>query len=100
MDPDPYGYLHVSFPVMEQGGQDLAGVHATLVSTLEQLTTDLNTTLSAWTSDAQHAFDAAQKAWHHDADEMATTLSQFGTYIQQAGERYVNTEAKNTGIWA
>ncbi len=97
--PDEYGYIHVQFPVLEQGGQDLASVHSTLVSTLEQLQRDLSEHLAVWSSDARDAYNACQRAWEADANDMATKLDEFGKFVLAANDHYINTEAKNTGIW-
>jgi WXG100 family type VII secretion target len=96
---DAYGYIHVQFPVLEQGAQDLAGVHATLTSTLEQLQSDLGQHLSVWSSDARDAYNTCQQAWEADANSMASSLAEFGKFVLSANDHYINTEAKNTGIW-
>src|SRR5689334_1826634 len=96
---DGYGYIHVQFPVMEQGGQDLAQVHESLVSTLENLQNQLATHLSEWDSDARDAYQACQRQWEADANDMAGSLQAFGQFVLQANDHYINTEAKNTGIW-
>jgi WXG100 family type VII secretion target len=97
---DPYGYLSVSFPVMEQGAQDLVRVHATLTSTLEQLQRQLAQTLQDWSSDAQAAYAHCKSQWENDANDMASSLAAFGAFVDNARDHYLNTEAKNTGIWS
>jgi WXG100 family type VII secretion target len=96
---DSYGYLSVTFPVLEQGAQDLAGVHATLRGTLEHLQDQLTSSLAAWESEAQQAYHDCQAKWEADANDMAQSLRDFGDFVQSARDHYLNTEAKNTGIW-
>jgi WXG100 family type VII secretion target len=96
---DAFGYIHVQFPVLEQGAQDLAGVHATLISTLENLQRELEAHLKVWSSDARDHYTVCQKAWEADANQMATSLQEFGKFVGNANDHYMNTEAKNTGIW-
>jgi WXG100 family type VII secretion target len=96
---DPYGYLSVAFPVLEQGAQDLVGVHNTLRSTLEHLQNQLTQTLGAWDSAAQKAYYDCQAKWEADANDMAESLRNFGDFVMKARDHYINTEAKNTGIW-
>jgi WXG100 family type VII secretion target len=96
---DPYGYVSVIFPVLEQGAQDLVGVHNTLRHTLEHLQDQLTTKLAQWEDTARDAYFTCQAAWEADADNMAQSLKAFGDYVDQARDHYINTEAKNTGIW-
>jgi WXG100 family type VII secretion target len=99
MSADSYGYFSVTFPILEQGAQDLAGVHATLKSTLERLQDQLTATLHLWDSNAQAAYYTCQAQWESDANDMAGSLRGFGDFVDKARDHYINTEAKNTGIW-
>jgi WXG100 family type VII secretion target len=93
------GFIHVQFPVLEQGADDLMAGHSALTQELQSLEVDLKKML-IWNSNAHDNFEAAKREWQRLANDMATSLQGFGQFIMSTKDHYLQTEANNGSIWS
>jgi 6 kDa early secretory antigenic target len=93
------GYTLAQFGTMQAGEQNFLAVYNALTSTLEDLQRELQSSLAAWTGDAQAAYQTAKASWDAAAAHMAMVLNQLGNVIGTANTTYQDTERGLTGLW-
>jgi early secretory antigenic target protein ESAT-6 len=92
-------YTAVQFGAMQTGEADFASTYQALQSTLSTLESQLQSSLSQWTGDAQQAYYAAKGKWDAAAADMATVVSQLGQVVGVANENYLQAESANKAMW-
>jgi 6 kDa early secretory antigenic target len=92
-------YTAVQFGAMQTGEADFASTYQALQSTLTTLESQLQSSLSQWTGEAQTAYYAAKKKWDAAAADMATVVSQLGQVVGVANENYMRAEQVNSSMW-
>jgi 6 kDa early secretory antigenic target len=93
-------YTRVVFSAMEQGQADFARTYSTLQGEIEQLESQLNSSLSEWVGSAQQAYHEAQAQWNAAMANMQSVIQQLGVVIGQANDNYTTAESQNQARWA
>jgi ESAT-6 family protein len=93
------GYTLAQFGTMQSAEQNFLAVYNSLTSTLEDLQRELQSSLAAWTGDAQAAYQTAKATWDQAAAHMAMVLNQLGNVIGTANTTYQDTERGLSGLW-
>jgi len=84
---------------MQAGEQNFLAVYNAVTSTLEDLQRELQSSLGAWTGDAQTAYQTAKASWDAAAAHMAMVLNQLGNVIGTANTTYQDTERGLSSLW-
>jgi early secretory antigenic target protein ESAT-6 len=92
-------YTAVQFGAMSTGEADFASVYQSLQSTLTNLESQLQSSLSQWSGSAQQAYYAAKVKWDTAAADMATVVSQLSQVVGVANANYARTESVNAAMW-
>lgn len=92
-------YTAVQFGAMATGESDFASTYQSLQSTLSTLESQLQSSLSQWTGQAQEAYYAAKAKWDAAAADMATVVSQLGQVVGVANANYQQAESANAAMW-
>jgi WXG100 family type VII secretion target len=92
-------YTAVHFGTMQSAEAEFGSTYQALQNTLTTLESQLQSSLSLWTGEAQTAYYAAKQKWDAAAADMATVVSQLGQVVGIANENYGNAERANTAMW-
>jgi len=92
-------YTRVRFEALEQGQADFQRTYSSLQSEIEQLESQLNSSLGEWVGGAQQAYHEAQQQWHQAMGNMQAVIQQLGVVIGQANDNYQQAEAQNSQRW-
>jgi WXG100 family type VII secretion target len=92
-------YTKVQFSSLEDGRQDFASVYSAVESRISSLNAQLRAHLSAWTGDAQAAYQAAEAQWNAAMTDMQNVINSLGAVIGTAQENYTSAESTNTRLW-
>jgi 6 kDa early secretory antigenic target len=92
-------YTAVHFGAMQTAEADFASTYQALQNTLTTLESQLQSSLSQWTGEAQTAYYAAKKKWDTAAADMAAVVSALGQVVGVANENYANAERTNMAMW-
>lgn len=92
-------FVHVDFNSLSTGQNDFAAVYQSLEGTLNDLETELNSSLASWTDDAKEAYRTAQDEWNKLSAHLAQVLQKLGSVIGTAHENYTGAEKVNAQMW-
>lgn len=91
--------IKVNFGSLEAGQAGIASTHGKLVTTLDELESNLQPMLQTWDGQAREAYFQCKQEWDNAAAQMATTLQQIGSAVGTANENYNQAERTATNTW-
>ena len=92
-------YTRANFGQLQTSQADFLQVWQKLENTLNELESDLQSSLSQWEGAAQGAYLVAKQQWEQAAQHMAQVLNSLGGVIGDAHQNYSGAERTNQGIW-
>lgn len=92
-------YTRVVFGALEEGEADLKRAYAQATQTVEQLLSQLGSSLSMWSGSAQAAYTQVQHQWNQASSSMNATIASLGSVVGTANANYISTETTNTNLW-
>jgi len=96
--PDP-SYMAIKYETLQQAQDDLAMAYAAVQSTVDDLETKLQASLSEWTGSAQSAYLPVKQQWDAAIAHMASVLNRAHVHLANANDMYQTVEQQNTSIW-
>jgi 6 kDa early secretory antigenic target len=93
------GSIRVTLPVVASAEEQFRQALYALEAQLDQLDTELRSSLAEWTGEAQAAYQAAHAQWQAAAGDMAKSLAWLHGVIGTAHQNYDSARATNVGIW-
>jgi 6 kDa early secretory antigenic target len=93
-------YTLANFGTLQQGQADFQQTYNNVVTEVQTLESQLQTSLSQWVGSAQQAYYEAQAQWNAAMSNMQQVLQQLGTVIGTANDNYQSAEQTNTNLWA
>jgi len=98
MSGDPT-YMNIRFETLQQAQEDIGMAYAAIKATIDDLETQLNSSLAEWSGTAQSAYVAVQTQWQQALDHMNGALQQAGVHLASAHDMYLAVERQNVSIW-
>jgi early secretory antigenic target protein ESAT-6 len=92
-------YMNIRFETLDQAQNDLAMAFASIQATVQDLESQLESSLSQWTGSAQDAYRAARLQWDNALADMAGVLQRAHVHLANAAEMYQTVENQNLSIW-
>ena len=98
MTADP-SYMNIRFETLQQAQEDLAIAYGAIKATVDNLESDLQSSLSQWSGSAQTAYAGVKLQWDNALEHMASVLQQAQAHMGNAAETYQSVENRNASIW-
>lgn len=92
--------IKVNFGSLEAGQAGIKNTHGQLVTTLDELESNLQPMLQTWDGQAREAYYQCKQEWDNAAAQMAQTLEQIGTAVGTAQQNYRQAETTATNTWS
>ena len=97
---DPKGIVKVHFSELLQAATDIKAASTAINQHLDDLKTNVIGPLAGtWTGAASDFYQDAQRRWTDAINSLNATLARTGVLVQQAAERYEETEGINKSLW-
>lgn len=93
-------YTKAVFPALETGASEFASTYAQVVSTVDNLDSQLRSSLSTWTGSAQAAYYECKAKWDAAIADMAAVIQSMGSVVNTANENFQGVENANRSMWA
>lgn len=95
---DP-GSLNIRWSTLDEAQQRLAQAYQTITSTIDDLESQLNQSLSEWTGSAQAAYAQVKAQWSAAVADMADILKRIEGHFGGMSDMYQSTERSATNYW-
>lgn len=92
-------YTKAVFGTLETGASDFASTYAQVVSTVDNLDSQLRSSLSTWTGTAQQAYYECKAKWDAAIADMATVIQSLGQVVDVANQNFQGAETTNASMW-
>jgi WXG100 family type VII secretion target len=93
------GRIYVDLSTVASAEYEFQQALHALQGQLDQLDGELRTSLSAWTGEAQAAYQVAHAQWRGAADDMARSLALLHAVLLTAHQNYHSARTTNIGMW-
>jgi WXG100 family type VII secretion target len=92
-------FTKANFGTLETGASDFASTYAQVVSTVDNLDSQLRSSLQTWTGAAQAAYYECKQKWDAAIADMATVIQSLGQVVDVANQNFQQAETHNTTMW-
>lgn len=93
-------YTKAVFGTLDTGASEFASTYAQVVSTVDNLDSQLRSSLSTWTGSAQAAYYEAKAKWDQAIADMAAVIQSMGQVVDTANMNFQGAENANRSMWA
>lgn len=93
------GEISVKFESLAAGEQGIRNNYSKLVSTLDQLESDLAPMIASWDGAAQESYLQCKKQWDEAAQALSLVLDNIGKAVGQANQNYQAAENAAKSNW-
>jgi early secretory antigenic target protein ESAT-6 len=93
-------YTKAVFGTLDTGASEFASTYAQVVSTVDNLDSQLRSSLSTWTGSAQAAYYEAKSKWDQAIADMAAVIQSMGQVVDTANQNFQGAETANRSMWA
>ncbi len=84
---------------MQEGISNLSAAHRQLSSLLDDLKSELATSLGQWEDNARSAYVEVQRSWDASAAKQQDIVQRMPVLLGNISDGYDATESRNAGIW-
>jgi early secretory antigenic target protein ESAT-6 len=92
-------YTKAVFGTLDTGASEFASTYAQVVSTVDNLDSQLRSSLSTWTGAAQAAYYEAKAKWDQAIGDMAAVIQSMGQVVDTANQNFQGAENANRSMW-
>lgn len=85
---------------MQEGITNLSNAHKELTTLLDDLKSELSSSLGQWEDNARNAYIEVQRSWDASAAKQQDIVQRMPILLGNISDGYDATESRNTGIWA
>jgi 6 kDa early secretory antigenic target len=93
-------YTKAVFGTLDTGASEFASTYAQVVSTVDNLDSQLRSSLSTWTGAAQQAYYECKAKWDAAIADMATVIQSLGQVVNTANENFQGAENATRSMWS
>ena len=84
---------------LQEGISNLSSAHKQLTSYLDDLKSELSTSLGQWEDNARSAYVEVQRSWDASAAKQQDIVQRMPVLLGSIADGYDATESRNAGIW-
>ncbi|MGV8846468.1 WXG100 family type VII secretion target [Tessaracoccus sp.] len=84
---------------LQEGISNLSAAHKQLTNLLEDLKSELSTSLGQWEDNARSAYVDVQRSWDASAAKQQDIVQRMPVLLGTISDGYNATESRNAGIW-
>ena len=93
-------YTKAVFGTLDTGASEFASTYAQVVSTVDNLDSQLRSSLQTWTGAAQQAYYECKAKWDAAINDMATVIQSLGQVVDVANQNFQGAETANRSMWS
>lgn len=91
--------IKVDFGGVSTAAADISTGANSIAAALDTMDSQLQPLRQAWTGEASQAYEVAKSKWSTALTDMKALLTDIGSAVDQGGQDYQSTEARNTSRW-
>lgn len=84
---------------LQEGITALSNAHKNLTELLDELKSQLASSLAQWEDNARQTYQEVQRQWDASAARQKDIVERMPVLLSQISDGYDQTESKNAGIW-
>ena len=84
---------------LQEGITNLSAAHKELTSLLDDLKSELSSSLGSWEDNARQAYVEVQRGWDASAAKQQEIVERMPVLLGNIADGYDATESRNAGIW-